>query len=61
MDKIQGYRRQLQHINRTLCNRSRILKKLETNRQKKPRETIKRDFYMCETGTGQQVVQLPVS
>jgi hypothetical protein len=33
----------------------------ETNRQKKPGKTIKRDFQMCETGTCQQVAQLHVN
>ena len=60
MDKIQEYNRNwLQHVNRMAHDRlPRILKKLQTNKQKKPGETIKET---CETGMGQQVAQLHVS
>jgi hypothetical protein len=60
LGKIQGYRRKwLQHTKRMPRIRlPRLLKKLQTNRQKKPGETIKETSRSGETETGQQRAQL---
>jgi hypothetical protein len=36
----------------------RLVKKLHLKKAKVTKEDLQRDFWMCETGTGQQVTQL---
>jgi len=58
MGKIQEYSRNwLQRINRMPRDITGNIKTLQTNRQKRPGESI-RDFWICETGTGRQVAKL---
>jgi len=60
VNKIQdSIRNWMRHVNRMPRNRSlRVIKKSTHQKAGGTREEIWRDFWLCETGTGQQMTQL---
>jgi hypothetical protein len=48
----------IQHLNKMPCNRLSTLIKTTPQKAEGTKEDHRKDFWMCETGNGQQVAQL---